>query len=178
MCFSKIKQFFVGQEELKPEPGPTATQLPYPQEPQDTSKTIDNVNISALVNSWLNKYHVPAQHWSFWQNFHIILSTTIDTPAATSTQKKEMYLKPDWANEGVVAHELAHESYALLGCIKKIMFKIKFNKYRTKDPFIVLLHSLNTYMDTNTVEAHAEIYRYIGEKIPAELQQYYPKLLA
>ncbi len=177
MCFSKIKEFFIRKEEPVPTPQIQPTELPYPEEPKDTNKTIDSINVAALVNNWLTKYHVPAQYRNYWQNFHIIISTTYDAPAATSSQKDEMYLRPEWANEGVLSHELAHESYSLLNCFKKVTFKCKYNKYLTSDPLIVLLHSKNTYMNTNIVEAHAEIYRYIGDHMPTELYQYYPKLL-
>jgi hypothetical protein len=173
MCFSKIKEFFIRKEEPKPNP----TELPHPEERPDYTKSIDNVNVAALIDSWLTKYQVPVKHRDYWQNYHIIVSKTYDNPAATSSETDEMYLRPEWANEGVLAHEFAHESYSRLNNKKKTGFQTKYDKYLTTDPYIVLLYSQNTYMKTNIVEAHAEVYRYIGEKMPRELYKYYPKLL-
>jgi hypothetical protein len=183
MCFSKIKEFFTRKTEEpklpdQPRPEePRPTKLPHPEEPRDNTKTIDNVNVAALVNSWLTKYHVPAQHWKYWQDFHVIVTTTYDAPAGTSSEKNEMRIRPEWANEGVLAHEFAHESYSLLSNKQKADFQTKYSQYLTTDPLMVLLHSKNTYMNTNIIEAHAEVYRYIGEQMPVNLYQYYPKLL-
>ena len=39
-----------------------------------------------------------------------------------------------------------------------------------------LLFSRNTYGLTNDIEGHAEVYRYIGQQMPEQLKQYYPRL--
>jgi len=39
-----------------------------------------------------------------------------------------------------------------------------------------LLYAKNPYGLTNDIEGHAEVYRYIGEKMPEQLKRYYPML--
>ena len=47
---------------------------------------------------------------------------------------------------------------------------------KNSDPLIRLLYSKNAYGLTNDIEGHAEVYRYIGQWMPAQMKPYYPML--
>ena len=95
---------------------------------------------------------------------------------------RHLQVRPEWCNAGVLAHEQAHCSYALLTEDEKLLFETAYNNAQPH-PFIVLLHRVNTYMNQTDklgrhVEGHAELYRYIGlEKLPVTLKRFYPKLI-
>jgi len=101
-----------------------------------------------------------------------------DTPAATweAGGKRHLVIKAPWLNPGVIAHEQAHNSYALLNPNQKTAFASIYNSLKNTDPLIKLLYSINTYGLSTDIEGHAEVYRYIGQQMPAQFKQYYPKL--
>jgi len=88
-----------------------------------------------------------------------------------------MWIRPEWANPGVIAHELAHESYSLLNAGQKAGFGVELNRLENTNNMVRLLYSRIPYAKANVIEAHAEIYRYMGEWMPETLKKYYPKLL-
>jgi hypothetical protein len=64
----------------------------------------------------------------------------------------------------------------LLTPAMKANFSAVYTTLKNTDPLIRLLYSQNTYGLTNDVEGHAELYRYLGEKMPEQLKQFYPKM--
>jgi hypothetical protein len=60
--------------------------------------------------------------------------------------------------------------------MRKADFKKAYTPLINSDPLIVFLYSRNTYGLSSVVEGHAEVYRYIGDKMPEKLKPYYPKL--
>jgi hypothetical protein len=167
---------------FKPKP-PIVLVLPHPEEKPDYSRTLENTSIQEVLTEWCNSYQIPLEFRQYWFDAIIVfLDITIPYPAGTWEQDGRRYMKvrPEWLNPGVIAHEQAHNSYALLSGEQKIYFEADYESSQD-DPLIKLLHSQNTYMDSLTpegyhVEGHAEIYRYIGGKMPPILKQYYPKL--
>jgi hypothetical protein len=101
-----------------------------------------------------------------------------DSPAATWEMggRRFLAIKPQWLNPGVIAHEQAHNSYALLPPEGKAQFAAVYSRLRGVDPLICLLYSKNRYGLTNDIEGHAEVYRYIGQQMPADLKLFYPRL--
>jgi hypothetical protein len=87
-----------------------------------------------------------------------------------------MVIKPKWLNPGVIAHEQAHNSYALLTPAQKASFSTVYTPLKNTDPLIKLLYSKNAYGLTNDIEGHAEVYRYLGRQMPQQLVPYYPQL--
>jgi hypothetical protein len=85
-------------------------------------------------------------------------------------------VKPPWLNAGVIAHEQAHNSYALLTAAQKAAFSAAYNPLINTDPLITFLYSHNPYGLSSDIEGHAELYRYLGDKMPAQLKQFYPRL--
>ncbi len=165
-------------------------ELPYPEEPVDDSLTTLNTNADEILQRWLTQRGVPSEHWAFWKlKIDIRLydkwppemlnrGILTDTPAGTWTENNVRVLASltRWFNVGVIAHEQAHNSYALLSKYGRLKFAVVYNILRHFNPLIKLLYSMNTYGLSSNVEGHAEIYRYIGEKMPACLKQSYPKL--
>jgi hypothetical protein len=166
------------------------TSLPHPEEPMDPSATLANTNVMAIITKWLMDWGVPTQYWDHWKTaidiqvyeiypaFLIAMGINQDTPAVTweADGKRHLAIKPKWLNPGVIAHEQAHNSYALLESAQKMNFSNFYTPLKDTDPLIRLLYSKNTYGLTNDIEGHAEIYRYIGQQMPAQLKPYFPRL--
>jgi hypothetical protein len=167
---------------------PTLT-LPHPEEPHNPYATLANTDLTLIIRRWLLDWGVPSQHWDYWQNaidiqvYDIYPASILemginqDTPAATWDYggKRHLAVKPGWLTAGVIAHEQAHNSYALLSPSQKADFSAVYTPLKAADPLIKLLYSQNTYGLSNDVEGHAEVYRYIGQQMPAPLKPYYPR---
>jgi hypothetical protein len=166
------------------------TTLPHPEEAMNPSATLANTDVMAIITKWLSDWGVPAQYWDYWkttidmQVYEIYPPSLIsmginqDTPSATweAGGKRHLAIKPKWLNPGVIAHEQAHNSYALLTLSLKAAFSAVYTPLKNTDPLIKLLYSKNTYGLTNDIEGHAEVYRYISKQMPAQLIIYYPRL--
>jgi hypothetical protein len=141
--------------------------------------------IDKMFQQWYVNYNVPAENQDHFRNKVVVeLNDTISNPAGTYEVDgvRHLIIRPEWCNAGVLAHEQAHNSYALLTEAQKTTFETAYDTAQS-DPYIVLLHKVNTYMNSldaqgRHVEGHAELYRYIGlDKLPEALKQYYPKLI-
>jgi hypothetical protein len=162
----------------QPEPEPESLVIPYPEEAPDHSKTIENTDLDAALDEWAEKYNVPGEHREYWKTkIEIKLDATLAYPAATyaSGGVRHLVIRPEYVNPGVIAHEQAHNSYALLTEEQKTDFSTAYTPLKTTDPLIVLLYSQNKYGLTNDVEGHAEMYRYLYNQMPDVLKQFYPK---
>lgn len=169
---------------------PPLTTLPHPEEPMNPSATLANTSIIAAVTKWLSDWGVPTQYWEYWktaidmQVYEIYPASIIamdlnqDVPSATwdAGGTRHMVIKPKWLNPGVIAHEQAHNSYALLTPAQKASFSTVYTPLKNTDPLIKLLYSKNAYGLTNDIEGHAEVYRYLGRQMPQQLVPYYPQL--
>jgi hypothetical protein len=160
-----------------PTPTPIPTTIPHPEEPPDYSKTIDNTTTEGLLEAWFYGWNVPQHHQTWWRNeMSIEISLEYPSAAATISEAKQMWIRPEWANPGVLAHELAHVSHSTLTEPRKAEFSADYTLLKDTDPLIKLLYSQNTYGLTNDIEGHAEVYRYLGEQMPEQLKQYYPNM--
>jgi hypothetical protein len=148
--------------------------LPYPEEAPDASlsRTADQ-----LLQLFFNKYSIPNAHWDFWRTVIIVIKKDLPYPAGMSSETKTLYLKPEFANPGIVAHEFAHLSYSLLDPGQKGYFPQTYLEVIQKDEMLRALYFQKPYMQTAIVEAHAEIFRYLGPQMPEALKKYYPKLM-
>lgn len=152
-------------------PPPTELTIPHPEEPFNPNATTENVNVGDVVRAWLTDWKVPC--WDFWLSVDVKLS---DKPrvAYTYSHSRKMRVRPGWANPGVFAHEHAHISYALLADTSD--FKEAFERAILDDELLKCLYSQRWYIRTNLIEGHADTYRFLGEKMPENLKQFYPKL--
>ena len=162
---------------------PQRLAIPHPEEAADFSITVDNCNIDAVFNKWMLDYQVPAENRDHWRHaIEIEVTNNLDSPAATwdnpRTGKRHLAVKPAYLNPGVLAHEQAHNSFALLTKKQKNEFSAAYAPLKTSDPLITYLYSINSYGKSSDIEGHAEMYRYLGEKMPGVLKKYYPKLIA
>ena len=153
--------------------------LPYPEQKPDKKRTIANTDIEELFKDWCALYYIPVVYRKFWrEQIDISLSVDIWYPAGTWEENGKRYLqmRPEWANVGVLAHEMAHCSYALLTMGQKAAFDNAFNVSLVGDALVMFLDKQNSYMNTNNVEGHAECYRFLGDQMPEELRAFYIKL--
>ncbi len=182
MDIGKIAAWFKGKPGAGPSSGARAPlAIPHPEEPPDYSQTLANVNMAAALDAWEIKYNVPPADRDYWKTRIVItLDANLPYPAATFEQNgvRHLTIRPEWVNPGVIAHEQAHNSYALLSPAQKAGFAAAYTPLKTSDPLIVFLYAKNGYGLTSDVEGHAEIYRYLGEKMPATLKSFYPRLFA
>lgn len=178
--------FIVGL--FRPTPTEPPLTLPHPEEPINPSQTVANVNPMQTVQDWLYFWNVPEKYWDYWQfqiKFNVYdtwppeclaLGIQIDTPAYAIDvgSGRQLNILAKWCNAGTVAHENAHNSYALLTDAEKADFEKEYIPLITTDPLIKLLYSQNTYGLTSVVEGHAELFRY--GCVPKSLEHFYPKL--
>lgn len=161
------------------EPPPEELSIPHPEEPPDYSRTIENTDLDAVLDEWELNYDVPVGEREYWKTkIEIKLDATIPYPAGTYELNgiRHLTIRPEWVNPGVIAHEQAHNSYALLTSEQKTEFATTYAPIKTSDPLVVFLFHENSYGLTNDIEGHAEIYRYLGAEMPGVLKKYYPKL--
>jgi hypothetical protein len=163
MCWSKI---------FKKKPKPPVMVIPHPEEKVNNLQTMDNTSIELVRQSWYNDWNVADTN--FWNGVRLYLSLQYSYPAATSSQTTEIWIRPEWANPGVIAHEMAHISYYVLPDESKQKFEEEFHKVVVQDPLLNYLYVTNNYMRVNIIESHADTYRFLGEKMPESLKQYYP----
>lgn len=182
MCFSK----WFGKKKV-------FLTLPYPEEPPDYTQTVENTIIEGVILDWLRKYQVPLQNWDWWKTkivMHLynwwpdnILAKYSNikgtNPAFTVEEngQRNLYCLVPFYNVGVVAHEQAHNSWTLLTEVQRREFAILYNQFKTTDSFIVLLRSIKEKAMYNDDEIHSELYRYLNDKMPESLKQFYPKLI-
>ena len=161
--FNAFKQFAGNQ--------PNA--IPYPEEAPDYNL---NITGEVLLQKFFAKYDIPEVYWNFWRRVTIKIDRTLQYPAGMISQTKTLLLKPEYANAGIIAHEFSHLSYSELSQQKRESFAVEYNSALQTDSLLKFLYSQKPYMKTNDIEAHAEIFRYLGNKMPLQLNKYYPKL--
>jgi hypothetical protein len=169
---------------------PPTLSLPHPEEPMNPAQTVANMDIGAVMTEWLTQRNVPQENRDYFKNGieievydawppdKIASGTNPNTPAMTWQVGNKRYLAclAKWLNVGVIAHEQAHNSYALLTEDEKAEWKSVYLDIRESDPLIKYLFKINPYGLTNEIEGHAEIGRYIGQSMSESLRKYYPKL--
>ncbi len=175
MCFWK-KKIVVVEVPQPIEVESSALVLPHPEESQNLTATKGNTDLQSIVENWLDSWGVTDKE--FWRSqVSRELIDGLAFPALTYSEIKLTQINPQWANPGVVAHESAHISYSFLSETEKAEFKTTLEENLKTSPLMKLLSEKNSYMNTNVVEAHAECYRFIGEKLPEIMKKFYPRLL-
>ena len=139
--------------------GGQAFTLPHPEEPMDPAARLANIDVTAVINQWLSAWEVPPRYWDYWQTAIdlrvyetypasvMAMGINQDTPAVTWEEggRRHLALKPQWLNPGVIAHEQAHNSYALLSPAQKAEFSAVYAPLKDTEPLIRLLYSRNRY---------------------------------
>ena len=148
--------------------------LPYPEEPPDPNLRISG---EQLLQQFFSKYFIPPQHWDFWRTVEIRIDPTFSSPAGMISQTKTLILRPEYANAGILAHEFSHLSYYLMSEEEKAHFASDYINIIQKNPLLRFLYFQKPYIKSSLVETHAEIFRYLGLKMPEGLKSYYPKLI-
>jgi hypothetical protein len=168
---------------------PHSLSIPHPEEPVNPLATLANTDSAAIINKWLMDWAVPLQNHDYWETvidiqvFDIYPQNIIamginqEIPAATwfADKKRHLVIKTKWLNPGVIAHEQAHNSHWLLAEKQKGQFAAAYKVLKQTDEMVRFIFSKQV-TTTDDVEAHAEIYRYLGQFMPAQLRMYYPLL--
>jgi hypothetical protein len=185
MCWDRIKNLF--KREWQP---------PYPQEPYDPNQVLTNTLTYDVMAEFLAEREVPREYWNFWLDhveFKIYESwpdyepfnwwkysgyISESTPGIAWEDNGIRHVAAllGYALPGMIAHECAHLSYGLLSEDEKIEYSNQYQMIKDNDQRIIELFKYNSYGLKNDIEAHAEIYRYLGEEMPDILKQFYPKL--
>ena len=150
------------------------TSLPYPEEAPDPNL---NYTGEQLLHIFFTKYLFLQVHWDFWKTVTVVVDKTLSYPAGMSSETKTLYLKPEYANPGILAHEFSHLSWAQLNQAQKAYFPQDYVTVMQTDALLRFLYFQKPYMNASPVEAHAEIFRYLGNQMPESLKKYYPKLI-
>ena len=112
MCIKIIKTLFKNKDKDK-----KPLTIPHPEETPDSSRTVHNVDLDAALDKWENDYNVPEAFKEYWKTKIVIsLDENLPYPAASYELSgvRHLTIRPEWVNSGVIAHEQAHNSYALL----------------------------------------------------------------
>jgi hypothetical protein len=149
-------------------------ELPYPEEPPDYTRTVTGFD---LLHSFFDHYFVPEIYWNYWRQVTIIVDRKLPYPAGMVSETKTLLVKPEYTNPGILAHEFSHLSYSELKPEEKASYTTEYTNALKTDALLKYLYSQKQYMSTNIIEAHAEVFRYLGNKMPAQLKNYYPELL-
>jgi hypothetical protein len=164
MCWFKKKQ------PIQPLP---QLVLPYPEEAENVNATMSNVDIKLVFEHWMINYNVPLSNVPFFKTIKLELT---ELPITAGKVGTTLLFSHKWANTGVMAHEMAHIVYDLLTYIQREEFSSLYKIERETNELVKLVFRTHGYAYTNDIEAHAEIYRYLGDKMPDSLKKYYPKL--
>lgn len=165
--------------------------IPFPEEAPDFTRTVENTCVADVVDQWMIKHEVPQENWELWRTAIDIQvydqypdslmawGISQDWPSFTweSDGKRHMAIKSAWLNVGVIAHEQAHNAWALLTETQQSQFAQIYESLKDTDPYIKLLRSVKEATMYNIVEIYAELYRYLGRKMPIELQRFYLRLI-
>jgi hypothetical protein len=164
-----------------------AVVIPFPEEKFDKTQTA-STDIEAIRTAWLTNYQVPAEQWTYWRSaVGIAFSSQLNNPAWKWVDDKginQLRFNAGWANAGTMAYEASHVAWANLTDEQKTGFKAAFDTIVKTDPRFILLfkqHPHELVADTDTtgdvrIGGHAENYRTMGNQMPIELRQFYPRL--
>ena len=169
-----------------PEPTPMPEfSFPYPEQPVDPSITAANIDTASVVREFLSSYFVPAEYWSFWESipFQLLPNDITQYPAYMKGFSGHMilrvYIQPQFFNPGVLAHEFDHVCYEnFLSPSQQAEFDSVWRSFLS-EPSMNLLYANKAFlMQQSGIEAHSEIYRFLGDQMPSGLRQYFPRLVS
>jgi len=165
-----------GDEPSVPDDTPAYT-VPFPKEPENPTATLDNTDLQSVIASWMVSREVPVAYRLFWTE-GVKIQLSYQYPyAAASAETLRVWVNPVHATPGVVAHECAHISYRYLSDDDRIAWASSFDHALVHDCLLKFVSEKEPYMLHNYIEAHAEVYRYLGPQMPKELKRFYPKLI-
>ncbi|MDD5511381.1 MAG: hypothetical protein PHI12_11330 [Dehalococcoidales bacterium] len=185
----KIINFILAIFGIKP-----ILRLTHPEEDIAPYQTAANTDAAAIRLKWLVDWKVPKENWDiFIGNVQVVVfdywtpeifakfpTFSGKAPAFTFAEngQRYIYILAPWLNAGIFAHENGHTSWFMLTEDQKRGFSEAYDKVK-KDPLIVYLFDKKPYGnpdDEKDIEDHADIYRFLAEKMPAPLKPFYPLL--
>ena len=148
---------------------------PYPKE-----KTSDPLYSSAseLRHAFYNLYEVEDPDW-ITTNVNIIINPNYN--GASESCYDVITVNPGYARPGVLAHEVCHSIYSRLTTEQKERFKELLSAIVPANRIMEL--AIRDYNDAQywtsvpAWEAHAQLFRFFGRKMPTALYEFYPHLI-
>ncbi len=154
---------------------PTWDDVPYPRE-TPTSPRYTNPN--DLMNVWISRWFVSDP--SFWrntENVKLYIDYAWPWPAATSGNV--IHIQPEYADPGVLAHEICHVAWPLLSQVEQQDFSDLYPTIASQDKLVALVTYGGPWgASISVADAQAEIYRFLGVYMPNELKKFYPHLIS
>ncbi len=153
--------------------------LPFPDISRNDSQNINNVVAVNFIRMWLTTYAIPVSYHNYWLTAIVYALDPAYLYYAGSWGEngvRHTTYRPEWLNTSIIAHEQAHNSYALLAQVQRDAFPETYQKALREDRLVKYLYTQRGQNMYNDVEAHAEIYRYLGGKMPNNVKAFYPKL--
>lgn len=170
---------------------PPALVLPHPEEPGNPQATAAAVNIIAVRQAWYDGWRVSLNGRGLFnpvtlnlvENLAIVYNgALVKVPAATYAELLRIDIDPKWANPGVLAHESQHIFYSWLTEDQRLKFAAEyFGMAETGDAMLSLVVRHMAGRDPSWVsdirEIYADIYRYLGDKMPESLKPFFPNMI-
>jgi hypothetical protein len=152
--------------------------MPHPREEVNYKQTsLTDHDIFEITRDWLIAWKVPAAFLQFWYSRPVTISdSSVLGEYPAWMDNGTLVVKPEWLSPGLMAHEWAHFSWSFLSEGERVWFESDFLSFNYNNRWIRLLYTLYPYNLKTFIEIHAEVYRYIGQKMPTPLKKYYPGL--
>ncbi len=161
-----------------------ALSIPHPEEPQNLTATAENTILSVIFDRWISDWKVLNQYREFWKNWPVVLFPNLiyqGKPQPAFSYPDCTYCDPTWANPGVLAHERCHVIWKDLSPEEQAAFSAAYQRLLRTNALLKFVYDRVGYMQDrlgkdSDREGHAEVGRYLGEQMPEELKQWYPRM--
>jgi len=146
--------------------------IPHPEQKPDYVGPI--ITVDELITDCYEEYDIPTM---FMANNVDVEIHPFNGAGLTWMSLMKILISPPYANAGVLGHEYAHIEYGLLPSNLKEKFNTTITPLIRRNIRIKTMLEQYDYGFTNRIELHAEIFRYLGDEMPAELYRFYPNLI-
>lgn len=153
----------------------TLYDAPFPKERDSDPRYTSAID---LRRAFYSLYAVSDPTW--WDS-NVQLRIDPAYKGAADSSLDVVVVNPTFARPCLLAHEFCHSIYSKLTPIQQERFKALLPGIVTSDHLIELAikdySNAISWTSVNTWEAHAQIYRFFGRKMPAILYEFYPHLI-
>ncbi len=153
----------------------TLADAPYPKERPDEPRY---TSAAALRQAFYAMYDVSDPAW--W-DAHVGVRIDPSYPGAAGSSNDIVTMNPAFAVPQVLAHECCHSLYSKLTPAQQARFQALLPGVVAASPLIGI--AIRDYgpaprwQDVAAWEAHAQVYRYFGRRMPPVLNEFYPHLV-
>ena len=171
---------------------PPVYTIPYPEESPDLNATTLNTSVPQTLDRLFSSRNTQFELRAFWfsityelvDNLHVEIDygsyvLSVKVAAAAYSELLLVKVDPHYCNPGVLGHENAHIEFYFLSDELVAEWPDRLEEAVQLDPLLSYLWNLpeRSYMRSDIIEAHADVYRFLGDKVPLSLWKFYPHLL-